>query len=540
MRSITSSLAWIAAAALLGLAPNPARAASGSAAPRPSETGGAGNAARGQQTPPAKPAQQPAPAGAQGTGIVPPGVKLAPQMPPPGPVEPFHFPAVASKTLANGLRVFVASDHRQPAVSVELVLTTAGTIRDPANLPGLASMAASLLTQGTKTRSAQQIAQAIDFVGGSLSASAELDDTTASVTVVKKDFPLGMDLLSDVVLHPSFPPEEIARIRQETLSELRVAYEDAGYVATQGFARIVYGASPYGAPGDGTPESVPRITRDDLVHFWSANFAPNHALLAFAGDVTPAEAFAAAEKYFGGWAEQTVPKLEAAPPPAVHGVRLFVIDKPDAVQTQIRVGRRGIPRNSPDYIPLFVTNRIFGGGYNSRLNTEVRVEKGLTYGAQSSFQSNRFAGSFVAATFTRTEATGEATQLVVKLIAQMATGEIRPEELRFAEDYLAGVYPIQTETAEQVASRVLAVAEYGLPADYNQTYQERVRAVTLAEAEQMARRYFDARDLDLVLVGNAAQFRDALKKAFPGAQYEEIPLDQLDLLSPTLIQPAKK
>ncbi len=518
MRTFASPLAWVAAAALLTFAPGRSSA---------------------QQTPPQKPSAT-APANAIGTGILPPGVKLAPEMPPPGPVEPFHFPAVASKTLPNGLRVFVASDHRQPAVSVVLVLTTAGTIRDPANLPGLASMAASLLTQGTKTRSAQQIAQAIDFVGGSLSASADPDDTTAAVTVVKKDFPLGMDLLSDVVLHPTFQPEEIARIRQETLSELRVAYEDAGYVATQAFARVVYGTSPYGAPGDGTPESVLRITRDDLVRFWSANFAPNHALLAFAGDVTSAEAFAAAEKYFGGWAEQTVPKLEAAPPPAIHGMRLFIIDKPDAVQTQIRVGRRGIPRNSPDYIPLFVANRIFGGGYNSRLNTEVRVEKGLTYGAQSSFQSNRFAGSFVAATFTRTEATVEATQLVVKLIAQMATGEIRPEELRFAEDYLTGVYPIQTETADQVAARVLAVAEYGLPADYNQTYQQRLRAVTLAEAEQMARRYFDARDLDMVLVGNAAQFRDALKKAFPGAQSEEIPLDRLDLLSPTLAQPPSK
>jgi zinc protease len=522
MRKKSRTLAWIAAAALLGLAPALAQA---------------------QQAKPAQP-QEPAAAGrpaeAHGTGILPPGVKLAAQMPSPGTIEPFHFPGVASKTLANGLRVFVASDHRLPAVSVALVLTTAGTIRDPGNLPGVASMAASLLTQGTRTRSAQQIAQAIDFVGGSLSASADSDNITAAATVVKKDFALGMDLLSDVVLRPTFPPEEIERIRQQTLSELRVAYEDPGYLATQAFARVVYGLSPYGAPGDGTPESVARITREDLVRFSSDDFAPNHALLAFAGDVTPEEAFAAAEKYFGGWPKKQVANAEATPPPPIHGLRIFVIDKPDAVQTQIRVGRRGIPRNSPEYIPLFVTNRIFGGGYNSRLNTEVRVRKGLTYGAHSSFQSHRFAGSFVAATFTRTEATVEATRLVVDLIAKMATGQIQPAELRFAQDYLTGVYPIETETAEQVAGRVLAVAEYGLPADYNQTYPQRVMAVTLPETERMARRYFDARDLDVVLVGNAAAFRDALKKAFPAAQYKEIPLDQIDLASSSLAGQEKK
>ena len=213
-----------------------------------------------------------------------------------------------------------------------------------------------------------------------------------------------------------------------------------------------------------------------------------------------------------------------------------MIDKPDAVQTQIRVGNLGIRRDDPDYIPLVVTNRIFGGGYNSRLNTEVRIKKGLTYGANSSFEAERFAGEFVADTYTRTEATAEATKLVVDLISQMSSGDVKPEELKFAQDYLSGVYPIQSETAAQVAGRVLAVAEYGLAPDYNDTYQQKILGVDESSVKQMATRYFNSQNLDVVLVGNASQFLPAVKAEFPGAQWQEIPFNELDLLSPTLRQ----
>jgi zinc protease len=496
-------------------------------------------AAYAQAANPASPSQsaEQSQAAKQGTGVVPPGVKLVPEMPAGGLAKPFHFPTVAMRTLSNGLRVFVASDHRDPAVAARLVLTSAGTIRDPVGMPGVASMTASLLTQGTEKRSAQQIAEAIDFVGGSLNTGAAGDATFVSVAVVRKDLGLGMDLLSDVVLHPAFKSEELERQRQQLLSGLEASYADPNYLASAAFERIVYGAAPYGLPEEGTPESARKLDRDTLARFHDANYAPNQALLAFAGDVSPEEAFAAAEKYFGGWAKKDVAAPEPAAPEAARGMRIVVIDKPDAVQTQIRIGRLGIRRNSPEYIPLYVSNRIFGGGYNSRLNTEVRIHKGLTYGANSSFASHRYAGAFVADTFTRTEATVEATKLVVDLIEKMGTGEVEPAELKFAKDYLAGVYPIQSETAEQVADRVLIVAEYGLPADYNETYQEKILAVTPAQVKEMAQRYFNARDLDVVLVGNVSQFRDALKKDFPGAKWEEIPLDQIDLARLDLRRP---
>ena len=474
---------------------------------------------------------------AHGTLIVPSGVKLVPQMPPAQPPRAFHFPSAETRTLSNGLRVFVIADHRLPAVAVRLVLMSAGSIRDPQGMPGVASMTANMLTQGTQTRSAQQFAQAIDFLGGHIEASASDDDTDASLTIVSRDLDLGMNLLSDAVLHPAFSQDELARQQQQVLSGLRVEYDDPSYLASAVFDRTVFGESPYGLPTEGTPETIAKLTRDDLMKFHDSAYAPNDALLAFSGDVTPERAFALAEKYFGSWEKKELPAEEPVAPPQTEGLHFIVIDKPDAVQTQIRVGNLGIRRSDPDYIPLLVTNRIFGGGFNSRLNTEVRVKKGLTYGANSTFEAARFAGEFVADTFTRTEATAEATKLVIQLISQMSSGDVKPEELKFAQDYLSGVYPIQSETSAQVAERILTVAEFGLAPDYNDTYQQRILAVDDSGAKEMAAKYFNAQNLDIVLVGNAGNFLPAIKAGFPDAQWQEIPFNDLDLLSSNLRQP---
>lgn len=481
-----------------------------------------------------------APEQKNGTGVVPPGVKLAPQMPAAAPPKEFRFPKADSKTLANGLRVFVVSDSSEPAIAAQMVILSAGSIKDPANAPGVAQMTANMLTQGTGKRSAREIAEAIDFVGGSLSASAGRDATTVSLDVVKKDLQTGMDLMSDVVLHPAFQTEELDRQRQQLLSSLQVNYSDPDYLASVVFNRVLYGESPYGWPDEGTPETVKNFSREQLASFHDANYAPNQTLIAFAGDITPSEAFSVAEKYFGAWPKLETSIAEPPAPPKISGLRIWLIDKLDAVQTQIRAGKLGIRRNDSNYIPVEVMNRIFGGGYNSRLNTEVRVKKGLTYGANSDFAAHRFAGSFTVGTFTRTEATVEATKLVVNLIAKMSTGDVTPEEVDFARNYLAGVYPIQSETAEQVAGRVLTAVAFGLPADFNSTYPQRIEAVTPDQVREMAKRYLSPDDLDIVLAGNIGAFRDALKKEFPNATYEEIPFDQIDALATDLRKPKEK
>jgi zinc protease len=483
-----------------------------------------------QQTPPA-------PAG------VTPGVKLVPDMPPPGPPRPFHFPAAVTRTLPNGLRVFVISvrtagnEAVDPAVSIQLMIRNAGASRDPEGKPGLASFTGDLLTEGTEKRTAQEIAGAIDFVGGSLAAAAGRDATTLRVNVVKKDFNMAMDLLSDIALHAKFAPEEIARQREQLLSSLRVNYSDADYLASAVFQKVLFGANPYGMPADGTPDSARAFTREDLMAFRDQFYAPNEAVLGFAGDVTADEAFAAAEKFFGGWSKKELSPVRSDTAPRPRGLRIVVVDKPDTVQTQIRVGRPGIARSDPDYLPVMVANQIFGGSYNSRLNTAIRLKRGLSYDASASFTSFLRGGEFLADTFTRTEVTTEATRFVVDEIAQMASGEVTAEELNVARDYLAGVFAIGSETPDQVANRVLTGAFYGLPDDYNQTYPEKARGITAEQVRQVSARYFDASDLDLVLVGNASAFRDALRQAFPTAKYEEIPADQLDLLAPDLQRP---
>lgn len=470
----------------------------------------------------------------QGTGVVPPGVKLEAQIPPAGPARPFHFPQVSTKTLANGLRVFVVTNSAEPAVAAQLVLTSAGAIHNPEGLPGVAEMTADMLTQGTERRSAQDIAEAIDFVGGTIHASSGADGTYISISVVKKDLELGMDLLSDVVLHPAFKKEELDRQKQQLLSSLQVAYNDPDFLVRTVFSRVVLSPSPYALPGDGTPTTAEKLDRGQLVSFHDSYYVPDGALLAFAGDITPEAAFAIAEKYFGAWPKKELPAMRVAAPVPVRGLHIYIVDKPDAVQTQILAGSLGIQRNDPNYIPLLVTNRIFGGGYNSRLNTEVRINKGLTYGANSRFESMQHAGAFSAGTFTRTEATVEATKLVLDLVGKMGSGGITQAELNFARDYQAGVFPIQAETATQVAGMVLVVAQYGLPADYNSTYQQNILAVTPEKVKELAGRYFDEKNMDLVLVGNAGKFRDDLKKAFPGASTVEIPLAELDVLSADL------
>ena len=473
----------------------------------------------------------------KGTGVVPPGVKLAGEMPPPGAPKAFQFPKAARKTLPNGLRVFVVNDPAQPSVAARLVIQTAGSIKDPAAMPGVAQMTANMLTQGTARRTARDIAEAIDFVGASLGASSGKDSTAVTLDIVKKDLDIGLDLMSDVVLHPAFQSAELERQRQQLLSNLTVQYSDPEYLASVVFGRAIYGNSPYGWPQEGTPATAKKLARDDLAKFHDANYAPNQSLLAFAGDITPEVAFAAAEKYFGGWPKLDVAASVPPAPSAQSGQHIWLIDKPDAFQTQIRVGALGIRRNDPNYIPVVVMNRIFGGGYNSRLNTEVRVKSGLTYGAYSSFNPHRYAGSFGVGTFTKTESTVQATKLVVDLLAKMSTGEIAPAELDFARAYLAGVYPIQSETAERVADRILTVAEFDLPADYNDSYPELIRGVSPAQARDAAQRYMQTKDLDIVLAGNVSAFREGIKKEFPTAEYREISFDQIDVLAPDLRTP---
>jgi zinc protease len=454
------------------------------------------------------------------------------QLPPPvGPERPFTFPAHTTAKLENGLTVFVVEDHRQPVVAATVMLPGAGASAHPAKAAGLAAMTAALLRQGTTTRSAQQIAEAIDKVGGSLSAGAGADTTQASVTVVTSALDTGFDLLADIVQRPAFAAEEIERWRRQTLSNLQVAYRDPEYLRDAVGQRVAYGDHPYAYPSDGFPETVRTLSRDAVAQFHRERYTPSGAFLAIAGDITPEAAAALARKHFGSWKASAGGQPPSAQPPAPQR-KIVVVDQPDAVQTQFGMIGAGVPRNHPDWLALSVANQILGGSFNSRLNLRLRAKEGLTYGARSAIESNRLAGLWNTTSFTRTEETANAMKVMLEVITDFRKNPATPAELAEATSYLSGVFAIQSETADAVAGRVLTSALHGLPADYWQTYRDRVKKIAAADVSAAVERHVAPDRLSIVAVGNAAGFAKALESL--GA-VTIVPAAKLDLMQPELV-----
>ena len=441
------------------------------------------------------------------------------------------FPPYEIRSLSNGMRVVAVLHHEQPAVSIRLLIG-AGSAQDPKGKAGVANLMASLLDQGTTSRTAQEIADQIDFIGGDLGTGAATDLAFVNAVVMKDSFATAMDLVADIARHPAFAPEEIARQKDQILSSLRVNEEDTGYIADTVIDRLVYGFHPYGVPNSGTEESVGSLTREDLQAFHDQYFVPNNTILAIVGDVTSDEAFAAADRVFGNWPRGDLPAATAIDPPPSER-RIVIVDKPDAVQTSIRVGELAIPRKDPDYMTWDLTVKILGGEGANRLHQVLRAQYGLTYGAEANAESRKDAGDFVAETETRTDTTGQALRLMVDEFARLARERVGDRELSDAQAYLAGSFPLTIETPDQIATQVLNVLFYDLPISDIGSFRERVLAVTADDIQRVARRYIRTDRLSIVLVGNARAFASQLiELGFPG--YEVIPADQLDVMSPSL------
>jgi zinc protease len=451
--------------------------------------------------------------------------------PVPLPAREMNFPPYELRTLSNGLQIVVVQHHEQPVVTLRL-LVRAGAASDPEKRQGTAVLTAALLDQGTTTRSAAQIADTIDTVGGGLGTGAGTDLSYANVLVMKDSLGLGFELLNDVARNPAFKLEELERQRQQAVSGLKVSFEDPDYVAGLVFDRLVYGFHPYGLPNNGTPESLQAITVEDLQAFHRAHYAPNNAILAVVGDVTPAEAFAGAERVLGNWPRRTiVPVPQATPPEPTR--RVLVINKPDAVQTELRVGHLAIPRKHPDYLAFDLAMKILGGEGANRLHRVLRSERGLTYGASAEYQALQQAGDFAADTDTRSDATAEALRLIVEEITKLQRDRVSPRELADAQAYLAGSFPLTLETPDAIAAQVLNALFYGLPLSDIENYRELVNKITPDDIQRVAQLYMKPDRLSVVLVGNASAFaKDLAGVGFP--QYEQVNLAELDLTSATL------
>jgi zinc protease len=450
-----------------------------------------------------------------------------------GAARPFKLPHHEERTLTNGLRVILIEHHAQPVVSLHMLVRT-GAAAEPVERAGLAQLTASLLTSGTEAMSATELAETIDSAGGSLDASAEWDSSSASTTVLVNRVDTAAGLLADVLMRPAFDQEEIDRVRSRMINGLQVSLSNPGYVADLVLNKVVYGALPYSHPIAGTPDTLQTLTREEIVAFHRAHYVGNNSMLAIVGDLEPEAAFALAEAHFGGWVagEATpVPRHEnTAPGP----VRIIALDKPDATQTEVRIGIASINRNHPDYFPAIVANTIFGGGaFSSRIGKELRVKRGLTYGAYSRFDTRLRGGAFVLSTNTKTETTAEALHVIVEEMERMRGEDVPADELKTRKDYLVGSFSIALETPDAVASRLLNAELYGLGKHYLESYTSKVGEITAGDVRRVVNERVRPDQLVVVLAGNAAGFEEDVRALHLGP-VEVIPFDVVDPLAETL------
>ncbi len=447
---------------------------------------------------------------------------------PPQPLEAREvtFPPYEVRTLENGLQIIVVQHHEQPAVSLRLLIR-AGAAQDPTDKPGVAALVASLLDQGTTKKGAREIADTIDTIGGALGAGAGTDLSFVNVIVMNDSLALGFDLLADVVRRPAFAPDEIERQRQQTLSSLQVSTEDPEYVANTVIDRLIYGFHPYGRPTSGTPESIASIARADLKAFHDTFFAPNNCVLAVVGDVDADAAFPGIQRAFGDWARREIPESanDGVPGPTR---RVVVVDRPGAVQTEIRVGHVAIPRKHPDFLALNMAAKILGGEGANRLHGVLRTQRGLTYGASADLDSLKQSGGLVGETDTRSDATAEVLRLIVDEFWRLQRDRVGTRELADVKAYLTGNFPLTIETPDAIALQVLNAVFYGLDLEEVETFRERVDAITPDDIQRVARAYLRPDRLSVVLVGDASRFIHTLH----GAGFdtvERVPLTDLDL-----------
>ena len=454
------------------------------------------------------------------------------QAPPPigEPIAPV-LPTPAEKTLANGLRVIVARSSDLPLVTADLTVKT-GAWADPPGLAGAAGMTADMLTEGTKTRSAQQIARETEALGATLASGGGLESTSVTLNVMPDKLVPALEIMADVAENPAFAGEELERQRQLALDGLQVAYQQPGSVAGFLAAPIVFGGTPFGHVPTGTPASIARLKTTDLAAIHAAYFRPDNAILALTGDITAEEGFALAEKAFGGWARPPTPAPEApqiAPKPTPRAV---AVDMPGAGQAAVTVVRPAIPRGDPAYYTGVVANTVLGGGYSARLNAEIRVKRGLSYGAGSSLIARRTTGSFSARAQTKNESAPQVLDLIRAEMAKLAEAPAGAEELKARKSVLVGGFGRQLATTGGLAGILGDLALYGEPLDEITRYTAKVEAVSAADVQAFAAKALTPQGASVIVTGDAKAFAEPLKAKAPGL--EVIPLADLDLDSPTL------
>lgn len=427
-----------------------------------------------------------------------------------GPPKAMKLPPVIRRELANGLQLLIVEQHELPVADFALVVKSGGTV-DPAGKAGTASLTSLMLREGTTSRNSLDIADQIAFLGIGLGTGSTWDATTISVHTPVGQLDSALALFGDIVLHPSFPQNEFDRLRKNRLTDILQIKDRGPSIANQAYAAILYGSEhPYGTSMTGTQKSVESLSVADLKAFYSSEFKPNNSTLIVVGDVRASDVIRRVNALFGNWQRGSIQTHSYSQPPAAQPTTIYLVDKPGAPQSSFRIGSVGVPRSTKDFFALSVLNTILGGSFTSRLNNTLREVKGYTYGAGSSFDMRKMAGPFTANAEVVAAKTDSAL-LVFMSELNAIRQPVPADEILRAKRYTQLRLPWSFETSQQIASGLIPIVLYDLPADYFSNYVQNIEAVTQADLQRVANQYINPSSLAIVIVGDRKSIEAGLK-----------------------------
>jgi predicted Zn-dependent peptidase len=422
------------------------------------------------------------------------------------------LPRAEEARLANGLQVVLLRSTKVPTFNMQMVVLSGG-LSDPADYHGLASFTASLLREGTKTRSSKEISEQVDAIGATLGANSGFSSMTTNVNAggLVENLDQTLDLFADVVRNPTFPQAELDKYKSRTLAQLQFQRSIPQFLAQEQFSRAIYGTHPAAiiAP---PAESLKRLSSKDLADFHAKYYRPNNAILAIVGDVTMKEIMPKLEKAFGTWEKGDVPATQIPAAPAQGESKIYLIDRPGSVQTVLQLGTLGIERTSADYFAVLLADRVLGGGPSGRLFLNLREDKGYTYGAYSGFGGSKFKGTWISSSEVRTDVTEGAMKEFMYELNRLRNEKVPAEELENAKRAIVGSFALSLEQPQSLLQNIITQKLYNLPVDYWDTYPQKVSAITADDVQRAAQKYLDMGHLQVVAVGDAAKARDVLSK----------------------------
>jgi zinc protease len=435
------------------------------------------------------------------------------KQPVPGKPKDIKFPSFYEAKTSNGINVIVIEDKRLPLVTARFVFKS-GSYLDSFNGEnkfGLASLTSELLTKGTNKYSATDIAEKVDYLGAMLSTGCDYDASYLSIYSLSKHFDKLFGLSSDLILDPAFSEDEINRAKEQRMNSL-ISYKDEGdYLADRVFKMKVYDETPYAMPAEGTEQSVVNLSREDFKNYFGNVYNPKNLIVAFVGDITPDQAVKMLEEKFGHWNSDVIPAADIKDPVMKDERKVYVIEKKGAVQSSLKMGHLGIKRNNPDFIPIHVMNIILGGSFTSRINKNLREVHGYTYGARSNFSWKKYSGDFSIETEIKTEITLNAIDEVLIELEKIRNEYVGEEELQNIKNYISGNFPLQLETPNAIASKVISLKLFDLEDDYFNTFISKMNKVTLEDIKIVAEKYIHPDKIIISVAGNSEALKSSLE-----------------------------